>query len=299
VFLSIPAQQFFSEAPVSPLREAGAYEHLWLQPGATFKRLAELFVQNRGALPSALVEPEEAEEAAGRLLGVLGESGVRAFGIRLHGANQYPERLRDAVSPVELFYCQGAWELADAAKAVAVVGSRKPSAEGAESARELVQQLVDLDYTIVSGLAAGIDTVAHETAIASRGNTIAVLGTPITDTYPSENRPLQERIAAEHLVISQVPILRYREQDWRANRGFFPERNKTMSALTQATIIVEAGETSGTLIQAKAALQQGRKLFILERCFHNKSISWPAKYEAQGAIRVRSVEDIKWGLDAD
>ena len=71
-----------------------------------------------------------------------------------------------------------------------------------------------------------------------------------------------------------------------------------MSALTQGTVIVEAGETSGTLIQARAAIQQSRKLFILNGCFENPAITWPAKYEAKGAIRVRDTEDIKWGLDA-
>ena len=83
------------------------------------------------------------------------------------------------------------------------------------------------------------------------------------------------------------------DQDFRSNRIFFPERNVTMSALTEATIIVEASDTSGTLIQARAALAQGRKLFILDSCFHNSSISWPAKYEAQGAIRVRDYDDIR------
>ncbi|MDH8206440.1 DNA-processing protein DprA, partial [Klebsiella pneumoniae] len=77
---------------------------------------------------------------------------------------------------------------------------------------------------------------------------------------------------------SQVPFQRYLDQDYRSNRIFFPERNITMSALTKATIIVEASDTSGTLTQARAALAQGRKLFILESCFQNPSISWPAKY---------------------
>ncbi|EFK6515218.1 DNA-processing protein DprA, partial [Escherichia coli] len=93
--------------------------------------------------------------------------------------------------------------------------------------------------------------------------------------------------------ISQVPFHRYLEQDYRSNRIFFPERNVTMSALTEATIIIEASETSGTLTQARAALAQGRKLFILESCFRNPSITWPARFEAQGAIRVRNYEDIR------
>jgi DNA processing protein len=85
-----------------------------------------------------------------------------------------------------------------------------------------------------------------------------VIGTPLSRVYPKDNAELQRKIAREFLLISQVPVKRYERQDYRRNRLFFPERNITMSALTEATIIVEAGETSGTLIQARAALNQGR-----------------------------------------
>lgn len=114
------------------------------------------------------------------------------------------------------------------------------------------------------------------------GNTIAVIGTPLSHNYPKQNVKLQKKIRENFLLISQVPFQRYLDQDYRSNRIFFPERNITMSALTKATIIVEASDTSGTLTQARAALAQGRKLFILESCFQNPSISWPAKYEALG-----------------
>ena len=122
---------------------------------------------------------------------------------------------------------------------------------------------------------------------------MAVIGTPISEVYPKENAELQRRIASEFLLVSQVPVLRYKSQGANWNRLFFPERNKTMSALTEATIIVEASETSGTLIQAKAALDQRRKLFILESNFSNPAITWPAKYERLGAIRVREFADIE------
>jgi DNA processing protein len=145
---------------------------------------------------------------------------------------------------------------------------------------------------VASGLAAGIDTEAHQTTISERGRTIAVIGTPLSHSYPRANAELQHTIAADFLVISQVPLRRYESQDYRRNRLFFPERNVTMSALTEATIIVEAGETSGTLIQAKAALQQGRKLFILDSCFRNESLSWPQKFAEKGAIRVKDYDDI-------
>jgi DNA processing protein len=166
------------------------------------------------------------------------------------------------------------------------------SEEGAARTRKLVKLLVENDFTIVSGLAHGVDTIAHQTAIAAGGRTIAVIGTPISEVYPKENASLQRQIASEFLLVSQVPVLRYKAQRPNVNRFFFPERNKTMSALTQATVIVEASETSGTLIQARAALDQGRMLFILESNFKNPAITWPEKFEKLGAIRVRDFEDI-------
>jgi DNA processing protein len=179
---------------------------------------------------------------------------------------------------------------------VAIVGTRKPTEEGIRRASRLAHHFVRNGFTVVSGLASGIDTVAHTTAIKAKGHTIAVLGTPITSNYPKENASLQKQIADEHLVISQVPIVRYSQQTWHGNRLFFPERNVTMSALTEATIIVEAGNTSGTLIQARHALKQGRKLFILDSCFRNAELTWPQKFVEQGAVRVSEFEDIEQSL---
>jgi DNA processing protein len=144
----------------------------------------------------------------------------------------------------------------------------------------------------VSGLAAGVDTAALTAAIEAKGRTVAVIGTPLGEYYPPENRALQDHIASDFLLISQVPVLRYAKQAVPQNRLFFPERNVTMSALTEATIIVEAGEGSGTLTQARAALHQGRKLLILNSLFERADLTWPANYEARGAVRVRDPDDI-------
>ena len=124
-----------------------------------------------------------------------------------------------------------------------------------------------------------------------------MIGTPLDEFYPKQNKNLQLYIAKKHLLISQVPFIRYASQNYKVNRFFFPERNKTMSALSEATVIIEASETSGTLIQARAALDQGRKLFILQNCFENKNITWPERFEKQGAVRVREYEDIIKHLD--
>lgn len=175
---------------------------------------------------------------------------------------------------------------------MAVVGTRRPTPEGISRTKYLVKRLVKDKIVVVSGLARGIDTTVHNAAIENGGQTIAVIGTPLNCYYPPENKELQKRIAAEYLVISQVPFSRYAKQNYQKNRLFFPERNVTMSALTQATVIVEAGETSGTLIQAKAALSQKRKLFILENNFLNPALTWPKKFEALGAIRVKDYDEI-------
>lgn len=283
---------FLSDKPINTLIEIGAYEYLWQQPNSTTKRMAELFEEHPGSLPSDLVDDEVAGRTADLVVKHLASRGIKRFGVRINGAHDYPARLREATEPVELLYFLGSWELAEAPRRIAVVGTRQVSEDGARRTRKLVKGLVEHDFTIVSGLAQGVDTIAHETAIECGGRTIAVIGTPISEVYPKENASLQRHIASEYLLISQVPVLRYEAQNFKWNRLFFPERNKTMSALSEATVIVEASETSGTLIQARAALNQGRKLFILESNFHNPAITWPARYEKLGAIRVREIDDI-------
>ena len=281
--------------PISPMREMGAYEALWLQPGATFKTIADRFAKDPEALPSDFVGIKEAEDCALRVLERFRNGKVGRFGVRIHHAGDYPRRLRDAKYPVELLYYRGDWELSET-RCVAIVGSRKPSEEGVRRAGQISRELVKRDFTVVSGLAAGIDRAAHEAALDAGGRTISVVGTPLDAIYPKENRELQERIANEFLLISQVPVLRYSRQAPQQNRLFFPERNVTMSALTEATIIVEASDTSGTLIQARAAMHQDRKLFILNSCFERGDLTWPARFEGLGAVRVRSIDDIVGAL---
>ncbi|EOB0291453.1 DNA-processing protein DprA [Escherichia coli] len=278
---------------ISPFEEMAAYEALWSEKGATFKTIADKFrAAPTGSLPSDFVSDSIIAAFKNRLKEIIARYDIDDLGIRVHGAGEYPEKLRDARNPIELLYYQGWWDLINT-RSVAVVGSRRVSEEGAKRTRKVVKFLVEDGFTIVSGLAEGVDTNAHQTALALGGKTIAVIGTPLSHHYPRQNSNLQKNIRDNHLLISQVPFHRYLEQDYRSNRLFFPERNVTMSALTEATIIIEASETSGTLTQARAALAQGRKLFILESCFRNPSITWPARFEAQGAIRVRNYEDIR------
>ena len=283
-------------APVSPMREMGAYEALWLRPDTTFARLAAMFRRDPSALPSDVVPEAEARTCSNEAIPWLRQRRVTRFGVRVHRAGEYPEKLRDAASPVELLYFRGWWNFVET-RCVSIVGTRHPSEDGVRRARKIASQLAAEGFTIVSGLAAGIDTAAHQATLDRGGRTIAVVGTPLGTVYPAENEQLQEVIAGEHLLISQVPVLRYARQSIAQNRFFFPERNKTMSALSEATIIVEAGETSGTLIQARAALKQGRKLLILDSCFRNSAISWPSLFESKGAIRVRDYDEIEAALE--
>lgn len=288
----------FAAPPIEPRREMAAYEAIWLNEGAWFKNIAELFAGNPSAIPSELVDGLRVRDAWKSLVELLGQDKLRQTGIRIHGAGEYPTRLRQADHPVEVLYYRGNWELAET-RSVAIVGTRAPSSEGLANAKRISAALAREGITVVSGLAKGIDTAAHTAALDAGGRTVAVIGTPLFEAYPKENSDLQERIAHDHLLISQVPFLRYRQQHYKANSLFFPARNVTMSALTEATIIVEAGNTSGTLVQARAALAQGRKLLILDSCFRKAELSWPAKYETQGAIRVRNVTEILEALSVN
>jgi DNA processing protein len=282
----------FSRKAISPWLEMGAYEALWDADGASFKSLAQKFASHPSALPSDFIPDKTiCAQYADRAIQILKDSGIHRFGVRINGAGEYPEKLRDAEHPIEMLYFQGHWNLTET-RCVAVVGTRNPSHDGVENASKIAAGLAQDGFTIVSGLAGGIDTASHGAAIRRGVPTIAVIGTPLWLSYPKSNAPLQRHLAKEHLVISQVPICSYSKLDYRAKPRFFPERNVTMSALTEATIIIEASDTSGTLTQARAAIKQKRKLFILESCFRKTGVRWPATYEKRGAIRVKTYTDI-------
>jgi DNA processing protein len=167
-----------------------------------------------------------------------------------------------------------------------IVGSRKATPKGIELAAEIVSFLVKKAVIIVSGLAEGIDTSAHETAIKLGGMTMAVLGTPLNEYYPAQNAELQRTIMREQWAISQFPLgHRTRPRD-------FVLRNRTMALLSDASLIVEAGETSGSLHQAWESLRLGRPVFISEIISKNTSLKWPRKMMDYGASLLDSPEEI-------
>ncbi|GAB4367962.1 MAG: hypothetical protein Kow00121_06660 [Elainellaceae cyanobacterium] len=271
---------------ISLAEEIAAYEAIWTR-FSTVTRVANIFRQFNHEPPSRVAQHigitnQEVESVKFVIAALL---PFQQFGAVFYQNSKYPQRLKDIKYPAEALYYQGRLDRLSASKSVAVIGARKATALGVRRARKLARLLVAHDLTVMSGLAQGIDAAAHLAALEAGGRTIAVLGVPLNTIYPRENLLLQRDIAQNHLLISQVPFYLYSRQDYSRNRYFFPERNKTMSALSDATVIVEASDRSGTLSQAEAAIQQGRKLFILNSCF-GRGLEWPERFLSQGAIRV-------------
>jgi DNA processing protein len=290
-FIMFAQQETIHPSIISPAHEIGSYEALWMRHPSV-NRVADIFKRFNHALPSVVaheegVQLEEIEQTKSKVNSLM---PLRSFSALFYDDFEYPRRLKDANYPVEVLYYRGILDLLSS-RSVSVVGSRKASEEGIKRARKVAKILVENGLTVISGLAKGIDTAAHQTAIEMGGKTIAVIGTPLNTVYPKPNQQLQDEIAQNHLLVSQVPFYRYSLHSFQSNRFFFPERNKTMSALSEATVIVEASETSGSLIQAKAALEQGRKLFILKSCFE-KGLDWPEKFLAQGAIKLNDGSEL-------
>jgi DNA processing protein len=163
---------------------------------------------------------------------------------------------------------------------VAIVGSRKPSSEGYNAATEIAKTLSKRGVVIVSGLATGIDTAAHKATIDAGGRTIAVLGTSLNNVYPKENSQLQNEIATNHLAVSQFPV------GYPTRPENFVMRNRTMALISNASIIVEAGESSGSLHQGWEALRLGRPLFIWKSIFKVSSLTWPKQMMSYGALEL-------------
>jgi DNA processing protein len=277
---------------IDPIREMVAHEVLWLGRSMTAERMAKLFSPYPNLLPSELVPAATIGQYQDAVLtAACPIKSAWPTKVLVQGTVEYPPQLRPAGCILPVLYYAANPELLDK-PAVSIVGTREVSGEGLDRTIELTSILVRHGYTIISGLAAGIDQQAHTTAIAAGGSTIAVIGTPLVETYPPTHGRLQERIAREHLLISQVPFLRHQKNTLKENTQFFRDRDLTISALSLATIITEAGDRSGSLITARAALRQGRKLFIPEACFHDTSLSWPRQFGDLGAIPITSPEDI-------
>lgn len=166
------------------------------------------------------------------------------------------------------------------APSVSIVGTRDVSEQGAARARRLARELVASGVVIVSGLAKGVDTVAHEAAIDCHGRTIAVIGTPLNKAYPAENALLQEVIYSSHLLLSPFP------EGEAVFKGNFPKRNRVMAAISDATVIIEASDTSGTLHQAAECQRLGRWLFITKAVAEDTNLEWPKRFIGKPKVGV-------------
>lgn len=189
----------------------------------------------------------------------------------------YPENLRAVHDRPPLVFVAGRLHSSDA-RSIAVVGARNATAQGLQSTAEVAARLVREGYTVVSGLATGIDTAAHTAALAAGGRTVAVIGTGLRRSYPAENADLQRRIASECAVVSQF------WPDAPPNRRSFPMRNAVMSGIALATLIVEAHETSGARIQARLALAHGRPVLLLGSLVSERT--WAREFAQRPGVHV-------------
>jgi DNA processing protein len=204
-------------------------------------------------------------------------------------------RLDDLLGPLnevehtnapEWLYLAGDRNLLQVVPRVSIIGAREASSDGLRRATKRARELVARGVVVVSGLAKGIDTAAHRSAIEAGGKTVAVIGTPLDQSYPRENAELQRLIMEKHLAVSQFP------SGHPSGRTNFPRRNRTMALLTDATVIVEAGDGSGSLSQGWEAIRLGRRLFIMRSAVENKNLEWAAEMLKYGAEVLTKTDEL-------
>jgi DNA processing protein len=212
---------------------------------------------------------------------------IAAFGAKVipHDAPEYPPLLREITSPPILLYVWGNLEPRDF-HAIGIVGSRRASHYGIECAKKLGYQLAYAGLTVVSGLARGIDTAAHQGALAAQGRTIAVLGSGLLNLYPSENKLLAEKIAASGAVVTEFSM------EVTADTQTFPMRNRIVAGWGSGVLIVEAGFGSGALITASQAIDQGRNVYAVPGQIDRPTAAGSNRLIQQGAKLVASAADI-------
>ena len=284
----------------SPVRqEALNFSAVMISAGIYEKKLSLLF--NQAALEFDISQPiPDALDIWARFFGLKSSDLLSNYEYAKHefsmlrendeiiklGDTEYPELLAATAEAPRFLYLRGDFSLLHDTRTIALVGSRHASESGMNNTRRVAVTLGHNGIIIVSGLAKGIDVTAHRTALENNFKTIAVIGTNLNQYYPSENAEIQKEIERKGLVISQFsPAL-------KTERWFFPLRNGVMSGLSRATVIMEAGETSGALKQAEFATKQGRLVLIPQNAFLDPRISWPRKLIEKGAIIVKTPKDI-------
>lgn len=205
--------------------------------------------------------------------------------LMLLGDSDFPQMLAEGITPPPLLFLRGRSELLHR-PAVAIVGSRHATPQAVRIARDFGQALSEKGITVVSGMASGIDTAAHQGALQANGGTIAVWGTGIDRIYPQTNKALAYQIAEQGLVISEFPL------GTRPLAGNFPRRNRLIAALSQAVLVVEAAPESGSLITAKLAAEMGREVMAVPGSIDNPHSKGCHKLIKEGAKLVECLDDI-------
>ncbi|MDA0184365.1 DNA-protecting protein DprA [Solirubrobacter phytolaccae] len=250
-------------------RLAGAIE----EEGSALRLLENLDAQ---AGPDRLFEIDDKRVSLDQLEDHL--HGWEAEGIRVVTVLDatYPANLRMVHDLPPVLFLRGSLREGDS-RSVAVVGTRKASPRGLGQAQSISRGLIEADYVVVSGLAAGVDTAAHTAALEAGGRTIGVIGTGLRHSFPKANAELQDRIGRDHAVVSQF----WPGQEPR--KWTFPQRNAVMSGFTRATVVVEASYTSGAKMQARLALEHGRPVFLLRSLLEHP---WAREYHEHRGVYV-------------
>ncbi len=202
------------------------------------------------------------------------------------GDSAYPRQLLDTADPPLLLYAQGTLDLLQDVKAIAIVGSRNPTPQGAQTAHDFARSLGDAGWVIVSGLALGVDAAAHEGALASGQGTIAVVGTGLDRVYPKRHLDLAHRISRAGLLLSEFSL------GTPPLAAHFPMRNRVIAGLTQGTLVVEAALQSGSLITARLATEAGRDVFAVPGPIHSPQSRGCHALIKQGAKLVETAQDV-------
>ncbi len=228
-------------------------------------------------------EPPDVEAELSKLLAWLAESPDRHW-VSL-GDSRYPDSLVQTADPPLLMYVQGRVELLKS-RCIAVVGSRNPTAQGGDNARAFAEHLGRAGYTVVSGLALGVDGAAHRGALAGGAGTIAVVGTGLDRVYPRAHRDLAHQIAQSGLLVSEFSL---GTPPLAAN---FPQRNRIIAGLSVGTLVVEAALQSGSLITAAQAADAGREVFAIPGSIHSPQSRGCHALIKQGAKLVETAQDL-------
>ncbi|MBA2252718.1 MAG: DNA-protecting protein DprA, partial [Nitrospirales bacterium] len=240
--------------------------------------------QVKSSLAQAICQgpDDEAKRAVDEELKSLEALGIAVIAL---SDPEYPSRLKTIHDPPPVLYVSGALSPADQ-HAIAIVGSRKATAAGRVFTEQLSRELASLGFTIVSGLARGVDAAAHRGALAAKGRTVAVLGCGLDRTYPPEHQALRRQVESSGAVIAELPL-------GSSPHGYhFPRRNRLISGMCLGVVVTEAALESGSLITARLAAEQGREVFAVPGFVKADTSRGPNALIKQGAKLVEGVEDI-------